>query len=51
MYDLLAMSLKIGIRLQDWKDMDFVDLANVIYSAMPKKETEPKQSDIDYLLG
>ena len=50
-YDLLAMSLKIGIRLEDWKDMSFVGLANVLYSSMPKDKEKAQQKDIDMLLG
>lgn len=50
-YDLLAMSLRIGIRLEDWKDMSFVGLANVLYSSMPKEQNTARQKDIDMLLG
>ena len=51
-YDVVAMSLKCGIRIDDLKEMSFESLAYILESFIPKKEKEgvkeATQQEIDF---
>ena len=49
-YELMVMGLKIGIRYEEYRDMDFVTLLNLLDASMPKKKPKYRtatQKDID----
>ena len=53
-YEIIALALHIGLKLDDLKQMSFVSLVNVIHCYFPQKEEkeltrEATQKDIDFL--
>lgn len=50
-YDIVAVALKFGLRMEDLKDMTLVSLSNIIYSYTRKREPMATQKDIDAFLG
>lgn len=55
-YELMVIGLKIGIRMDDYNNMDFPMLFNLLDASIPKRveETKPKyrmatQKDIDMI--
>lgn len=56
-YEVMVMALKIGIRLDDFNNMDYPMLINLIDASIPKVQKEPKQryrmatqQDIDMII-
>ena len=48
-YEMIALGLKIGLRMEDMGNMDFVFLINLLDTIMPKKVRKPTQADIDMI--
>lgn len=53
-YEIVALALHVGLKLDDLKQMSFVSLVNVIHCYFPQKEEkeltrEATQKDIDLL--
>lgn len=54
-YEVMVMGLRIGIRLDDFNDMDYPMLINLVDASLPKKIEKPKyrlatQEDIDRII-
>lgn len=53
-YELMAMALRLGIRMDDFSDMDFPLLVNLLDASIPKQEKkqtkykEATQEDIEF---
>ncbi len=53
-YELMVLGLKVGIKMDDYNNMDYPLLVNLIDASLPKKEEKPKyrmatQEDIDMI--
>ena len=49
-YEIVALAKRLNITLGDMKEMSFVSLFNILYSAVAEKENTATQQDIDVLL-
>lgn len=49
-YEIVALAKRLNITLSDMKEMSFVSLFNILYSAVAEKENTATQQDIDALL-
>ena len=49
-YEIVGLAKRLNITLSDMKEMSFVSLFNVLYSAVAEKENNATQADIDNLL-
>lgn len=50
-YEVVALAKRLNITLDDMKEMSFVSLVNILYSAVKEKESKKaNQSDIDSFL-
>lgn len=49
-YEIFGLAKRLNITLSDMKEMSFVSLFNVLYSAVAEKENNATQADIDNLL-
>lgn len=50
-YEIFGLAKRLNITLSDMKEMSFVSLFNVLYSAVTEKENNATQQDIDFFLG
>lgn len=50
-YEIFGLAKRLNITLSDMKEMSFVSLFNVLYSAVAEKENNATQQDIDFFLG
>ena len=46
-YEIIALSKRLNITLDDMKEMSFNSLMNILLSSVEEKEEEASQSDID----
>ena len=49
-YEIVALAKRLNITLGDMKQMSFVSLFNILYSAVEEKENNASQKDIDAFL-
>lgn len=44
-YELMIISIRVGIPLSEWKNLTFATLSNIIFTASESNKDEPKESD------
>lgn len=50
-YEVVALAKRLGITLDDMKQMSFVSLVNILLSSVDNHEKEATQEDIDRMFG
>ena len=50
-YEVVALSKRLNITLEDMKKMSFVSLMNILLSTISNEEKEATQEDIDMMFG
>ena len=50
-YEVVALSKRLGITLEDMKQMSYVSLINILLSSVEETERPANQDDIDKMFG
>ena len=50
-YEVVALSKRLGITLEDMKQMSFVSLLNILLTSVEEKDKKATQEDIDRMFG